>query len=129
MTAKQNRYFLGIIRKNLKLLVYYSVSIVNSYVNIMSDLMISYFKNPYDILFVFLVTYTGESTSWTFTDGRVVGGGLELWGPTEPSGDGECGSFLAAGRWDEAWLGLGFRWNDAPCDFKTGYICKDPSGK
>ena len=52
-----------------------------------------------------------------------------LWGPREPSGDGRCGSLLNAIKWNAAWAGQGWRWNDISCHKKQGYICEEPTGK
>ena len=65
---------------------------------------------------------------WIWLDGEVVSNTNNLWGPNEPSGDGKCGSFLNAIRWDSSWLGYGWRWNDLSCTIQRGYICQQPLG-
>ncbi|KAL9987564.1 hypothetical protein ACROYT_G001896 [Oculina patagonica] len=63
---------------------------------------------------------------WTWLDEEVVSNTKNLWGPKQPSGDGKCGSFLNAIRWDSNWLRYGWRWNDQSCTDLHGYICQQP---
>ncbi len=65
---------------------------------------------------------------WIWSDGKNVSNLFNLWGPTEPSGDGKCGSLLNAVRWNLNWLGYGWRWNDRSCTEQAGYICEQPLG-
>ena len=65
---------------------------------------------------------------WIWSDGEVVSNTHNLWGPNQPSGDGKCGTFLNAIRWDSNWLGYGWRWNDESCTNLKGYICQQPLG-
>lgn len=70
---------------------------------------------------------TGQ-LNWIWTDGKIVSNTFNLWGPSEPSGDGKCGSLLNAIRWDSNWRGYGWRWNDQPCINRKGYICEQALG-
>ena len=66
---------------------------------------------------------------WIWLDGSVVTNSTpNQWGPNEPSGDGKCGAFLNAIRWDSNWKGYGWRWNDIPCTIRKGYICQQLLG-
>lgn len=65
---------------------------------------------------------------WVWLDGENVSNTYHLWGPKEPSGDGTCGSFLNAIRWDSSWRGYGWRWNDQSCSTLKGFICEEPLG-
>ena len=66
---------------------------------------------------------------WIWLDGSVVANSTpNQWGPNEPSGDGKCGAFLNAIRWDSNWKGYGWRWNDIPCTSRKGYICQQLLG-
>ena len=47
----------------------------------------------------------------------------DMWGPREPSGNGQCGSIAHESHWKDWAL------NDVPCSTRLGYICQIPAGK
>ena len=66
---------------------------------------------------------------WTWVDGEKVSNVHKaLWKPTEPSGDGKCGSLQSFVSWDSNWRGYGWGWNDEPCTSLRRYICEEPLG-
>ena len=76
--------------------------------------------------------YLGLSSSlrWIWLDGENVLDKDNMWGPSQPDGDGRCGSFLNLIGWN-SWRGYGWRWNDQSCTsqtFRHGYICEQPLG-
>ena len=76
--------------------------------------------------------YLGLSSSlrWIWLDGENVLDKDNMWGPSQPDGDGRCGSFLNLIGWN-SWRGYGWRWNDQSCTSQTfshGYICEQPLG-
>ncbi|XP_048584250.1 uncharacterized protein LOC5517652 isoform X2 [Nematostella vectensis] len=52
----------------------------------------------------------------------------KMWGPGEPSSDGNCGNLLRADGWDSKWAGHGWRLNDELCAYRQGYICQMKKG-
>ena len=66
---------------------------------------------------------------WTWVDGEKLSNAHKgLWKPTEPSGDGKCGSLLSFVSWDSTWRGDGWGLNDEPCTGTGRYICEEPLG-
>ena len=66
---------------------------------------------------------------WTWVDGEKVSDSQKaLWRPTEPSGDGYCGSLLSFVSWDSTWRGYGWGLNDELCTGLRTYICEEPLG-
>ncbi|PFX15365.1 G-protein coupled receptor GRL101 [Stylophora pistillata] len=64
---------------------------------------------------------------WTWLDGEKVSNAQKhLWKPTEPNGDGKCGSLSRFLGWDSTWRGYGWGWNDELCTSRKGYICEEP---
>ncbi|XP_063423131.1 brevican core protein-like [Mytilus trossulus] len=53
---------------------------------------------------------------WSYDNSKIT---FENWGPLQPNGDGYCACFCTnTCSWNEHY------WNDRPCDYPTGYICK-----
>ena len=66
---------------------------------------------------------------WTWLDGEKASNAQKhLWKPTEPNGDGKCGSLSKSLGWDSTWRGYGWGWNDELCTSRKGYICEEPLG-
>jgi len=64
---------------------------------------------------------------WFWTSTKKPLRPTNLWGPNAPSGDGLCGSFINAKKWNKQWTQ--FYWNDLPCTFTEAYICQDNTSK
>ena len=73
------------------------------------------------------ILYTGLKglLTWQWLNGDEMLS--NLWGPGEPSGKEDCGSFLNARSWNKAWNG--WRWNDVSCSTMIGFICQETKSK
>jgi hypothetical protein len=47
-----------------------------------------------------------------------------LWGPGQPYGDGECGSFVRGKEWDPMLPGYSWKLNDEPCSNRHAFVCQ-----
>lgn len=64
---------------------------------------------------------------WRWINGSIITGD-QLWGYSEPSGDGKCINLRRSQSFDPGWKVLGWRWNDDNCNLHLGRICQRPKG-